>query len=336
MIIRKACTFRSSAIGDCLMGKYFLEQVHAQYPDAECSIIVASRVEMIRDLLAAYPWLVVHEASRRNLRGLLETIHAVWNSDATVTQYSGRGKFSTLSKLFARLITRHGRLAGFSDSWLWNKYLYDHLIPFDRQRVFLLHEQAALKALDILLSSEKLTLRYVPDTSVYERFNLPRDSYILLHLFAGTAGRGFTREKRAEYVRETVAAFGDDYTIVLTGSSADRSLAIETAKGFPLRIIAGETSVQELANLIAGSAGVVSVDTGVAHMAAQLGTPLVVMGTCPAYQWWNKEQYDGPVSFLSRADVCAAGHVADMARNCLNSIAVKDVVAAAHLRIRRL
>lgn len=316
------------------MGKYLLEQIHAQYPEARCSIIVASRADMIRDLLSAYPWLTVHEASRRNLRGLLKTIRAVWNSDATVTQYSGRGQFSTLSKLFARLITRHGRLAGFSDPWRWNKYLYDHLVPFDSTNAFIRLEQQALSALGIPTTILKPTLRYVPDESVYGRFNLPRNSYILLHLFAGTAGRGFTREKRIEYVREMIAAFGDDYTIVLTGSSADKPYAVEAAGELPVRIIAGETSVQELANLIVGSAGVVSIDTGVAHMTIQLGVPLVVVGACFVHQWWNKEQYDGSFAFFTQDDKCRAGHVADKADNCLNSVEVKEVIDAARLSMR--
>jgi len=335
MTIKKACTLRSSAIGDCLMGKYFLEQIHAQYPEAECSIIVASRVDMIRDLLAAYPWLVVHEASRRNLRGLWETVRAVWGSDATVTQYSGRGQFSTLSKLFARLVTRRGRLAGFSDPWPWNKYLYDHLLPLNLREAFLTHEQAAFKALDVPISSPRMSLQYVPDATVYERFNLPRGSYVILHLFAGTGGRGFTREKRAEYVREMSAVFGGAYTVVLTGSSADRSLAVGAAEGLPARVIAGETSVQELANLIVGSAAVVSVDTGVAHMAAQLGASLVVVRTCLAYNWWMKEQYDGSLAVLSRDDICTGGHKAEKADNCLNHIVVKDVVEATRLRIEQ-
>jgi len=333
MKIQKAFTMRSSAIGDCLMGKYLLEQIHTQYPNAGCSIIVASRVEMIRDLLAAYPWLVVREASRRNLFGLFEALRAVWNSDATVTQYSGRGQFSTLSKLFARLVTRRGRLVGFSDPWRWNVHLYDHLVPLDLKKSFLAHEQAALEALNIPISSSKLTLQYVPDPAVHERFNLPRGSYIFLHLFAGTGGRGFTREKRAAYVREMVAAFGDSYTIVLTGSATDRPLAEEAVRGTTARVLAGETRVQELANLIVGSAGVVSIDTGVAHMAAQLGVPLVVVRTCLAYNWWSKEQYDGLPTIISRDELCPNGHVSEKAKNCLNNIPVEEVIQAARTLI---
>jgi len=333
MTIRKACTFRSSAIGDCLMGKYFLEQIHVRYPEAECSIIVASRADMIRDLLAAYPWLIVREASRRNLRGLWQTLRAMWRCDATLTQYSGRGQFSTMTKLFARLITRRGGLVGFTDPWKGNAHLYDHLIPLDLKKAFLAHEQNALAALGVPLSSPTLALQCLPDPTVHERFGLSRGSYIILHLFAGTGGRGLTREKRSEYVREVAAAFEGSYTIVLSGSASDRPLAVAAGEGLPVRVLAGETSVQELANLIIGSAAVISVDTGVAHMAAQLGAPLVVMRSCIAYNWWLKEQYGGSVTVLDRDDLCRDGHIAHKASNCLNHIEAGEVLAAVRSRI---
>lgn len=328
-IIRKAFTMRASSIGDCLMGKYLLENIHSSYPDAQCSIVVASRAEMIRDLLAAYPWLRVCEASRRNPLAILKVAREVYRSDATETQCTGRGQFSTPSKIFAWIMTKSGRLVGYEDPWKWNHLLYDQVLPYDSQKALLLHEQSALAALGIPITIPKAILKYIPDSVVYERFSLPEKSYIILHLFAGTGGRGFTREKRAEYVSELVTAFGDRYTIVLTGSSSDKSLAEEATNVLPARIIAGETSVQELANLIVGSVCIVSIDTGVAHMAAQLGTPLVVVRTCFASNWWSKEQYDGPITVLSRDEVCKNGHVSGKAGNCLNSVEVKDVIEAA-------
>ena len=58
----KALTFRASSIGDALMAKYLLENVRATHPEARCAIVVAGRSGMIRDLLAAYPWIEVLEA----------------------------------------------------------------------------------------------------------------------------------------------------------------------------------------------------------------------------------------------------------------------------------
>lgn len=327
--LRKALTLRASSIGDCLMGKYLLEQVHAAAPEAQCTLMVASRAGMIRDLLAAYPWITVRTANRTDLKGMFAALKATWGSDATVTQYSGRGTFSMLSKFFARLVTKHGRLVGFIDPWKGNRFLFDHLLPFDSKKALILHEQAALHALGIPVSIPKPTLQFLPLPGTLERLGLTRGSYVLLHLFAGTNGRGFTPERRVALVAAVHAAFGDTHQVVLTGSAADAPYAKEAAGTLPVQVIAGETSVQELANVIDGARAVISIDTGVAHMTAQIGTPLVVARACFAYNWWVPEQYDGPVTVLANDAVCHGAHVADKADNCLNTIPVETFVTAA-------
>src|SRR5579859_4479491 len=108
-MIRKALTFRASSLGDCLMGVYFLQQVRAQYPDAHCAIVVASRGAMVRDLGAAYPWIEVYEANRRSPRTLLRLARRFWRSDLVTTQYTG-GTFPLVGKIFARMLARRGAL----------------------------------------------------------------------------------------------------------------------------------------------------------------------------------------------------------------------------------
>src|SRR3989338_3419571 len=95
MKIEKALTFRASSIGDCLMGKYLLENIHAQFPNARLGIVVASRGAMIRDLFATYPWLEVIEANRRSPRSLFYLWRNFRNSDLVMTQYAGKlgGRF---------------------------------------------------------------------------------------------------------------------------------------------------------------------------------------------------------------------------------------------------
>lgn len=331
--VRKAFTMRASSIGDCLMGKYWLEQIHAQSPDGYYAIVVASRAGMIRDLLAAYPWLNVIEASRRRPAAILKAACTLWRSDATETQCTGRGQFSTTSKLFARLVTRRGRLVGYQDPWKWNRFLYDTVLPYDHQKALRLHEESALKALGVPLSKPQAQLMYNPDPGVHARFSLPEKSYIILHLFAGTGGRGFTRERRVALVRSMCALFGNTHTVVLTGGDSDATYAHEVAAGYPVQVLAGKTTVQELANLIVGSIGVVSIDTGVAHMTAQLGRPLVVTRSCFAYNWWAPEQYQGPLTVLSADTVCGGGHIPDKEDNCLNSVPVEEIMEAARIRI---
>src|SRR3989344_4332469 len=88
-MIKKAFTVRASSIGDCLMAKYLLQNIRAAYPRARLGLVVAGRGAMIRDLLAAYPWLEVIEANRRSPRARWHLIKNFWRSGLGVAQYAG-------------------------------------------------------------------------------------------------------------------------------------------------------------------------------------------------------------------------------------------------------
>ena len=74
--------------------------------------------------------------------------------------------------------------------------------------------------------------------------------------------------------------------MVIAGGASDREEALRAAESLPVMVVAGEATLQEMMNIIAHSRMVVSIDTGMAHIAAQLGKPLVVMRTCVGRAWW--------------------------------------------------
>lgn len=329
MKLRKALTFRASSIGDCLMGKYLLENIHRAYPEAQCSLLVADKSGMVRDLLAAYPWIDIVEANTRNPKTILSAFQRLHFSDVTVTQYSGRGSFSASSKLFARVLTRFGRLAGFTDSWPFNSLVFDHLIPFSMRRAMRLHECDALTTLGIPVTLPEITLVYNDDNTVLEQLNLTDGSYIILNLFSGSRGRGLSLEHQIKIARTIVGAFGDRMKIVLTGGPSDELLMRSIKELSPALVLASGISMQALVTLVAKSKAVVSLDTGVAHIAAQTGVPLVVMRTCWGYNWWIKDQYsrDG-IAVLAHDELCTNGHIAKDFPECLGAISAEEVVHA--------
>lgn len=327
--ISKALTFRASSIGDCLMGKYLLENIHAAHPEAQCAMLVAGKGSMIRDLLAAYPWIEVVEANTRNPRSILAALRKLYPSDATVTQYSGRGSFSTGSKLFGRLLTHRGRFAGFTDAWPLNRFLFDHLIPFSMRRAMRLHECDALESLGIPISVPELTLLPLEGNTALESLGLTRGSYIVLNLFSGSRARGLSLERQQAIARSLYAALVGRKRIVLTGGPADEEIMQRISAAVPELIVAPKLSMQALITLVAESAAVVSLDTGVAHMAAQTGAPLVVLRTCWGYNWWNKDQYprDG-ITVLAYDELCAQGHIGTDLPACLGAISPAEVTEA--------
>ncbi len=330
LLVRKAVTFRASSIGDSLMGKYLLENIHAAFPEARCSILVAGKAGMIRDLLAAYPWIEIIEANKSQPLSIITAFRKLFLSDATVTQYSGRGQFATATKLFARAITRRGRFAGFTDAWPLNTYLYDRLIPFSMRRAMRLHECDALEALGIEVSIKDITLLAKEWNPVLERLHLEEKKYIILNLFSSTPARGLSLARQIDIARGLYDIFGKDKKIILTGGSFDAPIVEKIKEAVPEILDAPGLSMQELITLVAKSAGSVSLDTGVGHIGAQVGVPLVIMRTCWGYNWWNKDNYGREgIEVLSREDLCVNGHVSKNFPDCLDQIATSNIVAAA-------
>jgi ADP-heptose:LPS heptosyltransferase len=334
MKIKSALTFRASSIGDSLMGKYLLENIHFQYPQARLAIVVAGRGKLLRDLFSAYAWLEIREANRRDFGSLVSLVKNFYRSDLVITQYAGKkgGKFSLTSKLAARFLAKRGGLIGFGDEFPWNSLLYNQLLPVSSSVAVAEHERSVLRAagLEVVLPFPRL--RHVRDDSVPVKFKLVPGKYIVVHFFPSAAGRGLSFGKKQKLVGALTDRF-PGIELVLSGSGDNREEAELVLAGQPGRVIAGLTTLQELMNIIERSLLVVSVDTGVAHIAAQLSKPLVVLRTCLGANWWLPGQYGSavPISVFSSDQRCRSGHVFNDYPECINSINEIEVADKARL-----
>jgi|SRR3989338_1531267 len=329
--MKAALTFRASSIGDSLMGKYLLENVHAQYPDARCVLVVTSRGDMIRNLLATYRWLEVREVNRSDLRGLLRLWRDFRNSDLVVTQYAGKGgKFGLGAKLAARLLARRGRLIGFVDASNNNRFLYDRLLPFDPKVAMAEHERQALRAAGLPICVPYPTLSAIPDSAVLKKFDVTAGRYVVVHPFSGSIKRALSPAHR----KELIAALGvamPGVTLLVSGNAKEAAEAEIACENSGARVIAGKATLQEMTQLVLQSGCVVSLDTGIAHITAQLRRPVLVISICLGRAWWKKpEQYgpDIPAGFYNHSE-CASGHVFKDYPDCLNAVDLQEVARAA-------
>ncbi|HEV2711632.1 MAG TPA: glycosyltransferase family 9 protein [Gaiellaceae bacterium] len=160
-------------------------------------------------------------------------------------------------------------------------------------------------------------------------FDLPPRPYVVVHPGASVPARAWLPERHAELVRRLAAA---DVGVVITGAPSERALtAFVAGLRDGVADLGGETSFAELAELIAGAEAIVVGNTGPAHLAAAVGTPVVSLyaPTVPAVRWrpWRVEHVllgdqDAPCAG-SRARICPVqGHP------CLASVTVDDVCAA--------
>ncbi|HEY4702003.1 MAG TPA: glycosyltransferase family 9 protein [Streptosporangiaceae bacterium] len=111
-------------------------------------------------------------------------------------------------------------------------------------------------------------------------------SFTLVHPGAAAPGRRWPPDRFATVARQLVAR---DHAVRVTGSEAERGLASRVAQlaGLPERcVLAGRTSLAELAGLVASARLVVSGDTGMSHLATAFARPSVTLfGPVPPAEW---------------------------------------------------
>ncbi|WP_326701168.1 glycosyltransferase family 9 protein [Streptomyces sp. NBC_01754] len=153
--------------------------------------------------------------------------------------------------------------------------------------------------------------------------------YVVVHPGASAPARSWDAERHAEAVRMLADA---GHRVVVTGGPAETALT-RVVSGDVAIDLGGRTRPRELAGVLRGADALVSANTGPAHLAAAVGTPVVSLfaPVVPASRW---APYGVPTVLLGdqRAD-CAgtrARHCPVPGHPCLNGVTAHDVVSAVH------
>jgi ADP-heptose:LPS heptosyltransferase len=150
--------------------------------------------------------------------------------------------------------------------------------------------------------------------------------HVVVHPGASVPARAWDPERHAELVR-ALAAMGQ--RVVVTGTARESDLTRRVAGGHALDL-GGRTSLAQLADVLAGASCVVVGNTGPAHLAAAVGTPVVSLyaPTLPAARWrpWRVRH-----ELLYRDVPCAgcrARRCPVVGHPCIDEVEVADVLAA--------
>jgi ADP-heptose:LPS heptosyltransferase len=122
--------------------------------------------------------------------------------------------------------------------------------------------------------------RPLPDVSHL----LPAGAFVALHPGTSVPARAWPVDRFAEASRLLTDR---GHRVVLTGASSERLLTSHAVAGTPATDLGGRTSLAELAAVLAAADVVVVANTGPAHLAAAVGTPVVSLfaPTVPAARW---------------------------------------------------
>jgi ADP-heptose:LPS heptosyltransferase len=153
----------------------------------------------------------------------------------------------------------------------------------------------------------KLAVRLPPATT--QHWPAQESPYLVVHPGVTAAARAYPAERWAEAIRLLSEA---GWPVLVTGSTSERELtasivaaarAGRSAEGDrpALLDLAGALDLAELARLLAGASALLAANTGPAHLAAAVGTPVVSLFSpvVPATRW---APYGVPVALLGDQD----------------------------------
>jgi ADP-heptose:LPS heptosyltransferase len=154
--------------------------------------------------------------------------------------------------------------------------------------------------------------------------------YVVVHPGASVPARAWAPERHAALVEALVA---EGRRVVVTGGTAERALTARVAGGRRPGVVdlGGRVDLAGLAEVVAGAEVVVVGNTGPAHLAAAVGTPVVSLfaPVVPAVRWrpWGVRH----VLLGDQAAACAGSRARECpvpGHPCLDGVLVAEVVAA--------
>lgn len=166
----------------------------------------------------------------------------------------------------------------------------------------------------------------------------PPERYVVVHPGASVPARAWSPEGNAELV-DALVSLGR--RVVVTGGASEQDLVTRVAGRHVAsgRVVdlAGRTDFSQLAAVISRADAVVCGNTGPAHIAAAMGTPVVSIyaPTVPAVRW---HPWMVPHVVLGRQDIGCAGCRARVCpvvgHPCVDQLTVESVLAAVDLMSR--
>jgi ADP-heptose:LPS heptosyltransferase len=157
------------------------------------------------------------------------------------------------------------------------------------------------------------------------------EAYVVVHPGAAVAARATTAEHGRALVAGLVEA---GHRVIVTGGPDEVALTAAVTSGQPVgRVLdlGGRLDLPTLAAVLEGARAVVAVNTGPAHLAAAVGTPVVsLFAPVVAASAWAP--YGVPTVLLGDQDAACAGTRARVCpvpgHSCLTSVPPAEVVAA--------
>ncbi|MCE9590344.1 MAG: glycosyltransferase family 9 protein [Planctomycetes bacterium] len=273
---------KTACIGDTVLLSAVAADIRAAYPSAVITLLAGESNAAVGPLIPAVDHSVTLPITRPfAAMGMIR-----------LTPFDLLIDFGAWPRIDA-LLARRARAAftvGFNTPGYARHYAYDRAVAHSLQR----HEVVNYRALAVSIGvkTRHAPALRVPDAPVEW---LPSGPFAVFHPFSGGYRAALKEWPEEHWVQLAINLAGRGWSIVLTGSLAEqipamelRDLIIVGAKVPGDRVIvgAGHATLAQTAWAVSRAAVVVSVNTGLMHIAAALGVPTVSLdGSVSALRW---------------------------------------------------
>lgn len=316
----KIVIVRLSALGDVCHAMSVVTAIQKRYPKAEITWITG---KLEADLVSMMPGInIIRYQKSSGLKGMLAIRRLLSHEKFDVLLHM---QWSSRASLLTRMLKAKIRI-GFAKSHSREKqhWFVNTLAPEPRGRHVLDTLMSMAEAIDVAPEQPSWQLR-VPQSQT----QLP-SSYVIINPCGSKVSKNWTREGYRKLIDYLVSQ-GEN--VVLTGGPTPLEIEFvnSIAEGYELSNLVGKTSIAELTAVIQGAKLVISPDTGPAHIATVVGTPMVGL-----YALSNPERtgpYYGQASVVSVYQELAEKEYSKPLADIPWASTVHDADAMSHIQI---
>jgi heptosyltransferase-3 len=330
--------------GDVLLSSPVFSVLRNRAPHVEIDALVYRETA---DMLAGHPAIAhIHTVDRAWKRqGFVEQMR----HESALMRTLGERRYQLVVHLtdhwrgawIANLLRPRWSVApakGSSRLWKWS-FTHRYPLPRATPRHAVELNLDALRRVGIYPAEGEKALVLVPGEPAQSRVDallaeagVPARGFIQLHPTSRWLFKSWTEEANARLIQRLTA---DGHRIVVTGAPDTRERAILAriveAAGVPVTDLSGKLTLREMGALAARARLFIGVDSAPAHIAAAMGTPVVVLFGPSGDKEWGPWQVQHRVIASERHpcrpcgnDGCGGGKVSE----CLTTLPVDRVHAA--------
>lgn len=312
------------AIGDLILLSAPIVDLKKSYPDCKVTLFTNYENNQIANLIPSIDNVVGLPLA--NPAKAVQIIKKSGKFDVCIDS----GQWSRISALYCAMIKAKNRI-GFCTPRQFRHYCFDTRVPHRADIHELDNFRNLFKTFGINLGSIPTFSVKTKCTQMYEQ------PYVVLHMFP--SGTKFYLKEWGERKWEDVATYlaGHNYVVIITGSSQNAMRAesfVEKFNNSRVISLAGKTSLADLACVLANSETVVSVNTGVMHLAAAVDARIIAIHGPTSPLRWGPVQHTKKAKIITPQNVLCAPclnlgfEYGCNASTCMKSISAESVIEA--------